>query len=182
MQETRYAGSIPELEDPLEEGMELHSSILTWRIPWTEKPGRLWSIGSQRVGYNWRNLAHTQDNVKPCISKCYKIIYMFIITFICYVNPVVTFKNSVLMYETIPFNITWKRKKYLGKIYLSKQKIRTLKTKAVMKKIEDDTNRWKDIPCSWIGRINIVNMSILPKAITDSMQSLSNYQHHFSQN
>ena len=33
------------------------------------------------------------------------------------------------------------------------------------KEIEDDTNRWKDIPCSWIGRINIVNMTVLPKAI-----------------
>ena len=34
-----------------------------------------------------------------------------------------------------------------------------------MKEIKDDTNRWRNIPCSWIGRINIVNMSILPKAI-----------------
>ena len=34
-----------------------------------------------------------------------------------------------------------------------------------MKEIKDDTNRWRDIPCFWIGRINIVKMSILPKAI-----------------
>ena len=34
-----------------------------------------------------------------------------------------------------------------------------------MKEIKDDTNRWENIPCSWIGRINIVKMSILPKAI-----------------
>ena len=34
-----------------------------------------------------------------------------------------------------------------------------------MKEIEDDTNRWKDIPCSWIGRINIIKISVLPKAI-----------------
>ena len=39
-------------EDPLEKGMETHSSILAWRIPWTEKPGRLQSMGSQRVGHD----------------------------------------------------------------------------------------------------------------------------------
>ena len=37
--------------------------------------------------------------------------------------------------------------------------------KTLMKEIQDDTNRWRNIPCSWIGRINIVKMSILPKAI-----------------
>ena len=37
-------------EDPLEEGMATHSSILAWRIPWTEEPGGLQSIGLQRVG------------------------------------------------------------------------------------------------------------------------------------
>ena len=37
--------------------------------------------------------------------------------------------------------------------------------KALMKEIKDDTNRWRNIPCSWIGRINIVKMSILSKAI-----------------
>ena len=40
-------------EDPLEEGMVTHSSLLTRRIPWTEEPGRLQSMGSQRVGPNW---------------------------------------------------------------------------------------------------------------------------------
>ena len=39
-------------EDPLEEGMATHSSILAWRIPWTEEPDRLWSIGLQRVGHD----------------------------------------------------------------------------------------------------------------------------------
>ena len=36
-------------EDPLEKGMETHSSILAWRIPWTEEPGGLQSMGSQRI-------------------------------------------------------------------------------------------------------------------------------------
>ena len=40
------------MEDPLEKGMATHSSIHPWRIPLTEKPGGLWSIGLQRVGHN----------------------------------------------------------------------------------------------------------------------------------
>ena len=39
-------------EDPLEKKMATHSSILAWEIPWTEEPGRLQSMGSQRVGHN----------------------------------------------------------------------------------------------------------------------------------
>ena len=39
-------------EDLLEKEMAIHSKILTWRIPWTEEPGVLQSVGSQRVGYN----------------------------------------------------------------------------------------------------------------------------------
>ena len=45
-------GTIPESlsrEDPLEEGMATHSSVLAWRIPWTEEPGGLKSVGSRRV-------------------------------------------------------------------------------------------------------------------------------------
>ena len=58
MQETwvRFLGG----EDPLEEGTATHSSILAWRIPWTEEPGGLQTTGSQRVGHNWSDLAHTQ--------------------------------------------------------------------------------------------------------------------------
>ena len=44
-------------EDPLETGMATHPSILSWRIPWTEEPGGQQSIGSQRAGHNWSNLA-----------------------------------------------------------------------------------------------------------------------------
>ena len=39
-------------EDPLEEGMAIHCSVLAWRIPWTQEPGRLQSMGSQRVRYS----------------------------------------------------------------------------------------------------------------------------------
>ena len=39
-------------EDSMEEGMAIHSSILAWRIPWTEEPGGIQSMGSRRVGHN----------------------------------------------------------------------------------------------------------------------------------
>ena len=48
----RDPGSIPGWEDPLEKEMATHSSILVWEIPWTEEPGGLQSMGSQRVGHN----------------------------------------------------------------------------------------------------------------------------------
>ena len=68
--------------------------------------------------------------------------------------------------ETTPFTIATKRITYFG-IYLPKETkdlyIENYKT--LMKELKEDTNRWRNIPCSWIGRINIVKMSILPKAI-----------------
>ena len=70
------------------------------------------------------------------------------------------------MKETIPFTITTERTKYLG-INLPKE-VKDLYSenyKTLMKEIEDDTNSWRDIPCSYIGRINIVKVTILPKAI-----------------
>ena len=45
-------GSIPGLEDPLEKEMATYSSTLAWKIPWTEEPGRLQSMGLQRVGHD----------------------------------------------------------------------------------------------------------------------------------
>ena len=66
----------------------------------------------------------------------------------------------------MPFTIAMKRKKYL-EINLPKETkdIYIGNYKTPMKEIKDDTNRWRNIPCSWIRRINTVKMSILPKAI-----------------
>ena len=50
MQETRVQSLV--WEDPLEKEMAIHSSTVAWKIPWTEEPGRLQSMGSQRVGYD----------------------------------------------------------------------------------------------------------------------------------
>ena len=60
--DTGDMGSILGQEDPLEEGIATHSSILAWRIPWTKEPGGLTSIGSQRVGHN---LANEDIRVRP---------------------------------------------------------------------------------------------------------------------
>ena len=68
--------------------------------------------------------------------------------------------------ETLPFTIATKRIKSLEKTYLGRQTTCNAENyKTLMKEIKGDTNRWRDIPCSWIGRINIVKMTILPKAI-----------------
>ena len=50
-------------EDPLEMEMAIHFSILAWRIPWTEEPGRLQSMGLQRVGHDWVN---NTLRINPC--------------------------------------------------------------------------------------------------------------------
>ena len=52
-------------EDPLEKGMATHSSILAWRIPWTEELGRLQSMGSQRVVHDWATNTHTHTKAGP---------------------------------------------------------------------------------------------------------------------
>ena len=48
----------PGWKDPLEKAMAAHSSVLAWRILWTEDPGRLQSMGSQRVRQEWDDLEH----------------------------------------------------------------------------------------------------------------------------
>ena len=67
--------------------------------------------------------------------------------------------------EAIPVTITSKRIKYLG-VNLPKETkdLYSENYKPLIKEIKDDTNRWKDIPCSWIGRVNTIKMTILPKA------------------
>ena len=52
-------------EDSLEEGMATHSSILAWKIPWTEEPGGLQSIGSQRVRHDWSDLVEHSASGDP---------------------------------------------------------------------------------------------------------------------
>ena len=68
--------------------------------------------------------------------------------------------------QKIPFDIAIRKTKYLG-INLTKE-VKDLYSEnytTLKKEIKGDTNKWKHIPCSWIGRINIIKLSILPKPI-----------------
>jgi hypothetical protein len=68
--------------------------------------------------------------------------------------------------KTIPFTIASNKIKYLG-VNLTKNVNDLYKENYTLlkKEIEEDYRKWRDLPCSWIGRINIVKMSILPKVI-----------------
>ena len=75
-------------------------------------------------------------------------------------------KSKTEIKELIPFTMATTRIKYLG-INLPKEteELYTENAKTPMKEIKDDSNRWRNIPCSWLRKINRVKMSILPKAI-----------------
>jgi hypothetical protein len=68
--------------------------------------------------------------------------------------------------ETIPFTVTSKKTKYI-EVNLTKDVNDLYKEsyKPLKKEIEEDYRRWRDLPCSWTGRINIVKMAIIPKTI-----------------
>ena len=76
---------------------------------------------------------------------------------------ILTEKSETGIKESIPFTIATKIIKYLG-INLPKEtkELYTENYKTLLKEIKDDINRWRDIPYSWVGRINIVKMTILP--------------------
>ena len=69
-------------------------------------------------------------------------------------------------WEKVPFDIATRKIKYLG-INLTKE-VKDLFSEnytTLKKEMKEHTNKWKHVPCSWIGRINIIKMAILPKAI-----------------
>ena len=88
-------------EDPLEKGRPTHSGILAWRIPWTEEPGRLQSMGSQRVGHHWATNTFTFIPMKDFSSViqyyCKSIaISQVVLGYIPQANQAVTFQQTVL--------------------------------------------------------------------------------------
>ena len=114
------------------------------------------------------------ENPKDSIRKLLELIIEFVKVVGYKIN---TQKSLVFLYtnneksgreikESIPFTTETKRIKCLG-INLPKEtkELYIESYKTLMKEIKDDMNRWRDIPCSWVGRINILKMSILPNAI-----------------
>ena len=66
-------------------------------------------------------------------------------------------KSEIEIKESISSTIATKRIKYLGiNLLMEKKELYTEKYRTLMKEIKDNTNRWRDIPCSWVGRINIL--------------------------
>ena len=79
--------------------------------------------------------------------------------------------------EKIPFAIATRKIKYLG-INLTKEvkELYSENYRTLKKEIKEDRNKWKHIPCSWIGRINIMKYPYYPKQFIDSTQCLLKYQ------
>jgi len=64
-------------EDPLDREMATHSSILAWKIPWTKDPGRLQSMGSQRVGHDWAKEKKKNFKTWKRIQMLFLLSYLF---------------------------------------------------------------------------------------------------------
>ena len=85
-------------------------------------------------------------------------------------------RSEMEVQKKIPFDIATRIIKYLGTNLTKEVKDLSSENYTTLKKeIKEDTNKWKHVPCSWIGRINIIKMAILPKQLIDSMQSLLEY-------
>ena len=69
-------------EDPLKEGMATHSSVLAWRIPRTEEPGGLQSMGSHRVRHDWSSLAHVHHSLFFISPVEWPLVCLQILTFV----------------------------------------------------------------------------------------------------
>ena len=99
-------------EHPLEKGMDTHSSISTWRILWTEEPGRLQSMGLQRVGHKW--VTHTYTH-QLCTSSpvthlpnsflSFSFPWSSILTLFLNSLAIVMFPSSIPSFVSMPFSL-----------------------------------------------------------------------------
>ena len=101
-------------------------------------------------------------NLAKCKVAGYKINIQKSLAFLYTNND----KSERAIKESIPFTIATKRIKYLGMNLPKEMKELYIENyKTLMKEIKDDINSWRDIPYSWVGRVNIMKMTILPNVI-----------------
>ena len=85
-------------EDPLEEEMATHPSILAWRIPWTEEPGGLQSMGLQRVRHNWSDSAQWERDDDAICHHCLPLYISGFLILLCFpMNVICTLKEGSLI-------------------------------------------------------------------------------------
>ena len=92
-------------EDPLEKWMATHSSILAWKSPWTEEPGGLQSMRSQRVRYDWGTITSTTDlretgqmySFIPLAGPCIRILTALVNTPYCIIQNVKVLLSNALI-------------------------------------------------------------------------------------
>ena len=75
-------------EDPLEKGMETYSSILAWRLPWTEKPGRLRPMGPQRAGHNWATNTDIHKQYTMYFQNLYTLFHIVCVLLQCLLHSI----------------------------------------------------------------------------------------------
>ena len=90
-------------EDPLKEEMETHSSILAWRISWTEEPGKLQYMGSQRAGYDWV----TNTQLYGVMEVTVNALVVIILQYVNVSNHIEYFKFTCKM--SIMFQKSWRK-------------------------------------------------------------------------
>ena len=97
-------------EDPLGEGMADHCSIPAWEIPWTEEPGGLQSMGSQRVGHNWSDLAHTHTLYfsRYCTVRSERFSLFFV--FVCMYYLCGKYYKPITVQYYIAHGVSWVRR------------------------------------------------------------------------
>ena len=91
-------------EDPLEQQMTTHSSILAWKIPQTEESDRAQSMGLQRVRQNWQDTSNVYINLYICI---YIYIYIYICRYVCIYVWFLTLKLIKYIYSIFGFKLVF---------------------------------------------------------------------------
>ena len=98
-------------EDPLERGTATHSKILAWRMSWTEEPGRLQSMGSQRIKHDWavntHSYAHTHTHTLVIVYILVLAYYMYYISYISYLHFTFQFFNVFESISILVFRLTF---------------------------------------------------------------------------